>query len=228
MNIKKKLMILGTALIITIISFFLLVIVESSLNRPKETRKVYILTTNKQKGELIEKKDYVQANIDKNLVVDGAFPNEEEIQNKVAAHNLNKSEQLSIGEIISLEERPSAVPNPIIYCLKVSDIGDAIAGKLRNGDRINLIFTQKNNLLDKMITSVIVENVYVDCVFTGDGTYIQKNDTSSSAIAINLLLNIEDAMRIDNAVNKGVVRVLKVEGAQTSSYKDFCVETIIS
>lgn len=228
MNIKKKFVILGVALIITIISFFLLVIVENSINKPKQMQKVYVLTTNKQKGELIEKKDYLQVNIEKNLVVEGAFSNEDALQNKVAAHNLKKSEQLSNGEIVSIEERPAVVNNPVIYCLKVSDIGDAIAGKLRNGDKINLILTQKNNLLNKMTTSVIVENAYVDCVFTGDGTCIEKSDATLSAIAINLYINIEDAMKIDNAVNKGIVRVLKIDGVQTSSFKDFRVETIMS
>ena len=224
MNIRKKLIILGIALVITIMSFFLLVVVEDNLSKPKETSAVYILSADKKKGDLIEKKDYVQINIDKDLVVDSAFTNEDQIKNKVAAYNLSKSEQLSSEKIVLLEERPVSISNPIIYCLKVSDIGDAIAGKLRSGDRINLIFTQKNNLLDKMITSVIVENAFVDCVFTGEGTNIEKTDDTSSAVAINLLLNTEDAMEIDNAVNRGVVRVLKIDGAQTGSYIDFRVE----
>jgi hypothetical protein len=228
MNVKKKLAILGTALIITIISFSLLIFVESNLNKPPEASNVYILTNNKNKGDIIQKEDYKQTSIDKNLVIEGAFTNEGDIINKVAAYNLSKNEQLSNEKIILTEERPVSIPNPIIYCLKVADIGDAAAGKLRSGDRINLIFTQKNNMLDKMITSVIAENTYVDCVFTEGGAIIEKSDNAASAVAINLLLNVEDAMKIDNAVNRGVVRALKIDGSQKDSYKDFRLETIMS
>lgn len=147
--------------------------------------------------------------MNKEDTLNNSVPVTQNIDNKYALRKLYKNEQLTENNVSSISAAPK-ITNPVTYCLKFSDIGDTVGGTLREGDRVNIIYTEKDNLNNIIGTDYILKNVYIKSVLDSTGIEIKKDNTTTAAMALNLLLSDTDAKKLDNAINKGKVKAVKV------------------
>lgn len=143
--------------------------------------------------------------IDKSCIPDTAIDSVEQIQNLAAVYTIEKGTLLSTGMFESINEITQQMKEPIIAGFKAEDVYQVVGGVLRTGDRIHIYSLPKEE--GAIITW---QDVYVQQVFDTTGQSISNDNTSTVAQRINVYLEKEEVELFYTSLEKGMLRVVKV------------------
>lgn len=221
---KKKTAIVISAFLLSIISFISLYLIQKKMLNPSGFEKVYVLNKNINKGQVFSENNIDQffklEERDKKNITNDMVKIKEELTNTYAKEDLYENEIINKNRLGDNNKRIDEIKNKRTISLKFTDIGEVVGGILRKGDLVDIILTENNNN-SQVKSQTKLKNIYISEVFSGEGTIID-NESSDQAMALNLTLSAEDGVKLDNAVNSGKIKIMRVD--DESIYDDIKVE----
>lgn len=224
----KKVSLFALSLILTIVVFILLINFQKKIVSPYGNIKVYYSIVNIDKNTVFNKdnfgKYFVLKNVSKNLLVDGYITDKNELLDTYTKVDIYKGEQLSLHDVDKNAKRLAEIPNKVETSIKFSDIGEVVGGTLKEGDLIDIILTDSSTNKNTVVTQTQLKNILISKTFSADGTLINRaNNDKKSALTLNLILSAENAHKLENAVARGKIKVIKK--IDDSNYNDITIET---
>lgn len=226
---NKKVIVIVISLIITVVLFTGLITIQKKIVNPSGTEKVYVVAKNIEKNTVIaDDKDidtyFKLKEISKDQIIEGTIKDRKELVNTYAKENLFKNEPVISNRIGDNTKRLSEIVNKREVSIKFSDIGEVVGGILKEGDLIDIIFTENASGKLTIKTETALKNVYIDKVFSADGNRInRKEDSKIPATILNVIVSAENAHALENKLAKGKIKVMKV--TDDSNYNDILIET---
>lgn len=220
MTKAKKSGIIIISLLLSLVIFFVLLIVADSMTAPDKTnwKDAYVAVKDIEKGTLISKDDFdemfVLQKIPTELHASSAISDKKQLIGNTTTRSLSAKEIVTNNKISFLSEMEYANDN-IEDCTEVSvsfdSLNTSLAGKLRNGDIINLDVVTKNG---GPIT--LAENVYISHAYDSNGIEIIDDEGENTVSTITVLISDADRSNFLSGVAKGSVYVSKLLGKTKS------------
>jgi hypothetical protein len=187
--------------------------IERKIYNPNGSSKVYVVKVDKiEKGYVIDKSNFnklFKLEERKNeQIVPNSISNEDAVLDTVVNENIYKNEIISSDKFSKVDTELSSITEKREISIKGSDITDVVGGQLREGDRIDIVTTHSSS--NTMITETILNNAYISKVYGSDGTLITRENKVKAAMTINLILSASDANMLENAINIGKIKIVKV------------------
>lgn len=210
---QNKIIVFVISLIITVTSFAFVLYIERKIYNPNGSSEVYVLKIDKiDKGYVIDKGNFnklFKLQERKNEeIVPHALKNKEDILDTTANENIYKNEIISSDKLSKVDDQLDNIDDKREMSIKGSDISDVAGGELREGDKVDIIVTHSTS--NKVVTETKINNAYISKVYSGDGTLITRDDKDKPAMTIDLILSAKDADVLENAINVGKIKVVKV------------------
>ena len=206
-------MVFVISLIITVTSFMFILYIEKKVFNPNGTTKVYVVKEDKiDKGYVIDEKNFDDLFKEEERRTEQVVPNsiesKEEAYNSYLKQDMYKNEILSLDKKESVEEGLSNIEDKREISIKASDIAQVVGGQLREGDFVDVITTY--SLSNKVVTETKASNAYIYKTYSSDGSEIKRSSKDKPATTINLVLSATDASTVENAMNLGKIKLVKV------------------
>jgi len=205
----SKIKSISITLILVIALFITMLTIEKKLLKPNGSFNGLIAIDDIAKGTLITENNInnlfkEKSDIDGELEVSGVAKTKEELLNFIANENLNKGEIISSNSFISKNSILKDIKDPVETSFNVSDISQVVGGTLREGDLIDISVVDSNTNEN----TEVLRSVYVEKAISSDGKEIDRS-SDLSAITINVIVSSKDEQRLNNYINKGLLRVSK-------------------
>lgn len=222
---KKKVSMMILSLFMAVIIFVIIIVIQGKILNPNGKEAVYCSKQYIDKNTVINKdnfdKYFIKKEISKDNLVEGVITDKNDLIETFALDNILKGEQVSRKRVDKVSKRLNEIPNKVEYSIKFSDISEVVGGTLREGDIIDLILTENEN--NKVTTQTEIENVVISKAIATDGSIINRDSNDKySASTLNLYLSAFYAHKLDNAVERGKVKVLKK--LDNSKYDNITIE----
>lgn len=225
---QNKIIIFVVSLVITLTSFMCVLYIEKRLLNPNGTEKVYVVKVDKiDKNQIIDEK-----NIDKlfqvqerrtEQVVSDAITNKEDLLKIYLKSDMYKNDIVSKDKIASIDDKLSKIENKREINVKSSDISTYVGGILREGDLVDLIVTYTKG--SNVVTEVAIKSIYVGKAFSSDNSIIQRTDKTKITSSVNFIVSNEDACKVENALNQGKIKLVKVLDEPNDSEENIRIES---
>lgn len=198
------------------IIFIAIIFLQNKIIYPAGKATAFFALKDIDKNTIITKDNlntyFKQEEVSRDSLIDAAVSSKKELINKYVTTNVVKNQQISEKNIN--DNKTEDIKNPVEGSIKTDDISQVDGGIIRPGDKINIISTSTenpNSPEQKITTAFTLKDILVNKVFTSDGKEINREDGNKyAATVLNLYLSSEDSLKLENAISKGKIKVVKV------------------
>lgn len=222
---KKKVLIGILSFVSAVVLFFITMQIQSKIINPSGNSEVYFAVRTVKKNTVLDSSNigyYFQKKTTSRVnLVSSPIENIRQLAGKYVTQDIIQGQQVSSLELQDNSKRLKEIDNPVDYNLKTDDISQTVGGTLREGDVIDLIFTQSSSQNEdhKTVTEVKLNNLIVEKAFTTDGRIVTREDGNKYAASLlTLKLSAKDAATLDNEINRGKVKAVKVDDNSKTPY----------
>lgn len=226
---KKKAFIAIVSFLSAIIIFVLSIKLQSKIINPSGEADVYFAVRTVKQNTVLNNSNinyyFKKKKTSRINLVDSYVSSIQQLTGKYVTQDIINGQQVSSLELGDNSKRLKSIQDPVEYNLKTDDLSQTVGGTLREGDIISFIFTQNSgqSVNHKIISKIKLGNILVEKAFTTDGRIITREDGNKYAASLlTLKLSAKDAVILDNEINQGKVKAVKVEG--DSKIPDITVE----
>ena len=214
---KNKIFAFVMSLIITVISFLFILYIEEKIYNPNGTNPVYVVDVEKLDKNYI----ITEENFDNLFVLEERrseqipklyVNNKEEIYNYYLKCDMYKNEILSLDKLISVDDELSKIMDPREITVNASSTDDVLGGKLRAGDRVDVLVTYKK--ANNIVTETRLEDIYISKTASSDGVEISRSNKDKTAQSITFLLIKSDAEELETCLALGTWKLAKVSNGE--------------
>jgi hypothetical protein len=209
-SFMKKIKNIALAAAFGIIIFVCLVFINVNLSAKYESDEVWVASgdilkntqiTEANVGSLFTKKQINAELVGSNTVTDinsliGMYVSDDVIYSKAV---INTSMFESTKDIMT------QYSNPVTASFTVSSIADAVCGRIRKGDYINLCG------IDSEQSKTVIDNLYVLAAYDSSGIEIEAGDTTSTAVNFTVIIESGEETKLYGIVKNSTVTVSKKE-----------------
>lgn len=214
---KKKVIIAGLSFLSSVVLFVLGVMLQNKITNPYGSTEVYFALRSIEHNTVLDSSNinyyFKKKKVSRDGLITSPVSSIQQLSGKYVTEDILKGQQVSSLEFENTSKRIKNIQNPVEYSLKMDDISQTVGGTLREGDIISLIFTQTSSQSDdhKTSTKIHLNNILVDQALTIDGRIVSRGDGNKYAASIlTLKLSAKNAAILDNEVNRGKVKAVKV------------------
>jgi len=208
---KKNKIRLVLCFALSLVMFFSLLQVESTILKKQEKQWVYVAKTDIIQGMVITKENeeiyFERQEAPRDFVTDNAVKSIEELVDRIAGISMRKNQIIQKDYLIQKNSVLSKMKNPIEIGIKMENIAQAVGGLLREGDVIDVSVV---NITNNECTKVL-SNVYVTKAIAANGAIIPREDCSTSALSINLIIDQSQEGYLNEQLALGTVRTSKID-----------------
>ncbi|WP_143315243.1 RcpC/CpaB family pilus assembly protein [Clostridium sp. HBUAS56017] len=210
---KNKITAFVISLVITVVSFLFILYIEQKIFNPEGTTSVYVVNKDKlDKGYVITEDNFDQLfKLEKrrsDQVTPYYIKNKEDLYNFYIKQDMYKNEIIAADKVESLDNDLKNIDEKREITVTAPSSAAAVGGKLREGDKVDLIATNKKS--NSTITETKIKNLYISKVYGSDGNLISKDDKTKLALTITFTLSRKDAEEVQNSVSLGSWSLIKV------------------
>lgn len=221
---NKKVSIIISSIVLTTISFTALYFIEKKMLNPDGTTSVYMASKDTPEGTVLTADNitnyFFEKEINSSIIPNDAIKSKEDLIDAYTKDPIYKNE-IAIKNRFGENKQRMNVKDKRVMGLKFTDIGEVVGGVLKKGDLIDIIVTESDGGVNSIKTKTVLQKVYIDEVFSADGSSMDRLYNSSPAYNFNVVLSAVDAHKLENALSAGKVKVLKVAGE--SSYDNITI-----
>lgn len=197
------------ALVAAVVIFAVMMQMEQNMLTQYEKGSILLAAGNIPKGQLITLENYgtyfKEAELDKNCISATALTSVEQIEDMVAAADIDEGTLLTKGMFETIDEITGDMQNPVIAGFKAEDLYQVVGGVLRTGDRIHIYY-----VMEEGEAVLNWRNVFVQQVFDNAGNSITNGDKQTAAQRFNIYLDQADVEEFYSGLATGSLRVVKV------------------
>ena len=210
---KNKITAFIISLIITVISFLFILYIEEKIYNPNGTTSVYVVNKEKlDKNYIITEENFdnlfVRQERRSEQVTKYYVENKEDVYNYYLKYDLYENEILSLDKVESVDNELSKILDPREITVNASSTADVLGGKLRSGDRVDVLVTYKK--ANNIITETRVSNAYILKAATSDGVEISRSNKDKVAQSITFLLSKDEAEELETCLSLGSWKLARV------------------
>ena len=215
------------SLVVAIVLFFVLLTVESSMLKNYEKKMVVIATQPILRGTVIDQANvnvyFKNYEVDKKLVSENTITKTEELVGTIVVNNLDPNEIVNANDFKSEKDVIARLEEPVKVSVAVSGISNAVGGRIRSGDLVDITVLNKNT----GDAEYLLEDVYILEAMTSDGVTVAKEDTSRMTTLFNVLIDKKDVNDAVLALSQGTI-VLTYPDVEISIEENETVEDVIN
>lgn len=182
---------------------------EKSILTKYEKATVYVVAEKVTKGQLITEGNlerfFQLAEVDQNCVSVLSLCDPKDLVGRIAACDMEVGAVPTPGMFLLQRDILAQLKEPVIAGFKAEDLYQVIGGVLRAGDRIHIYTVNEEE------TTLLWENVFVQCAFDQAGNRIENGDETTAAQRLNVYLNKADVETFYSGLAGGSLRVVKAE-----------------
>ena len=197
------------ALVAAAVLFAVMMQMEKNMLTQYEKGSILLAAGNIPKGQLITLENcatyFKEAELDKKCIPATALTSVEQLQDMVAAANIDEGTLLTKGMFETFDDITKDMKNPVIAGFKAEDLFQVVSGVLRTGDKIHIYYVTEEGK-----TVLNWRNVFIQQVFDNAGNSIANGDNQTAAQRINIYLNETDVEEFYSELATGSLRVVKV------------------
>ncbi|MBE6047150.1 MAG: hypothetical protein E7213_01875 [Clostridium sp.] len=207
---KSKIIAFFISLVVTVVSFLLILFIENKIYNPEGTTSVYVVKEEKiEKGCIIDEKNFDELfDVQKrrsDQIPKVYLENKEDIYNHRLNQDIYENQVVTCDKFDDLDDELSEISEKRLTTFKAGNISNVVGGMLRAGDKVDIILTSKNQSI------TILEDAFISEVRTSDGVKIDKLDKTKSAQIITFTMDISDVEKLEAAEAQGTINLAKVE-----------------
>ena len=196
------------AFIAAVMVFTVMVQTEKRILTQYEKGVVYTAARAIPRGTLITEENWKsyfrEQELDKTCIPDAALTNAAQAEGLAAVYDIDCGTLLTDGMFEPVNLILEGMREPVIAGLKAEDIFQVAGGILRSGDRIHIYSVGEDG------TVLVWPGIYVQQVFDAAGNSIGNEDRTTAAQRINVYLDREEIPEFYAALDKGLLRAVKV------------------
>lgn len=206
------------AIIMAVIVFIALLVIQSGILSNFETTNVVIATTNIPKGTDINENNYKEyfkiAELDSQLVPEGALKSLEEVKDHVTSQEIAQKEVINKNAITSVDDIAQNIAGSedtsdlIVSGFTSGSLSNSVCGILRRGDTIDITLIYEDRMTGNIETEVL-ENIYVKNAYDANGVEVYAGDETTATLFNFLLTKEQDDLLNEIINNNGIVRIRK-------------------
>lgn len=200
---------LALALLSAIVVYVLLLNMEKNILSEYEKETVWALKTEFSAGKKIVEDEieiyFSQVEMDKKLIPSDAIREVKDFIGYTASINLGEGTVISQTMFSDSVLISSDMASPVLAGCKAEDLSQVVSGTLRAGDIIN-IYT----INEEGIARLIWKEVMVYQTFDSAGNEIMGDDTESTTLRVNLILEEEEIELFYTELAQGLFKVIKL------------------
>lgn len=202
------------SLTLAIITYFILISIESGILDKYEKIEVVMSLTNIEEGTEITEDNvsdlFGMKEVNASLKLENGVEKVEDLVGYIAQENIVSNEIMHLGSFINKKEALQGIEEPTNVSISVSNINNAVAGTLRKGDFIDI-----SVILSETGENVkLFNHIYIQEAYDSSGVTV---DRGSDTPTIMLLITVdkEDLEWLYEMTAKGEIKI------NTSKYADY-------
>lgn len=208
---KKNKLRLVFCFVLSLVMFFSLIQLESSILKKQEKKVVYVAKENICKGVVITKENetayFEKKTVPKSLVAENTADDIQKLEETIVTMPIHKNQIIQKDFFISKNSILSKIKNPIEVSIKIEHISQGVGGILREWDVVDISVV---NITSNECTKVL-DGAYVTKAIAANGSLIPREDISTSALTINLLIDQSQENDLNEKLASGSIRISKID-----------------
>lgn len=179
-NRKNNLRRIGVAALAAVVIFIALIVIQSSILNQEEKVKVYQVTHDIQSGTKITEENFrdflAEKEVQISLIPDGYITDSADLVGYFVNRNYKAKDIITKDGVTDTEgDYKNSIKNPVEVSFAAPGLNSAVAGKIREGDYINIYGLRRKDIPVNNAYIISSETRYlVDEVFTFRHVYVAK------------------------------------------------------
>lgn len=242
-NRRNNLWRIGVSAVAAIVIFIALIVVEKSILNQEEKQMVYQVSKDIEAGTKLTEQNidnFVHAReVQISLIPDKYITDKSVLVGKFVNRNYKERDIITEDGITDTEgSYKDSIKNPVEVSFSASDLSSAVAGKIREGDYVNIyglrrhevpvegaytISTESQYLVDDVFT---FRHVYISKAYDGGGTRLESDKDPSgegdeSTTLFTVILSEDDAELFTEMLRNAEIRLSKLAYDTDEDYRVF-------
>lgn len=209
-NMKNKIKTISIAILFALIALIVLVYINTKVINKDDTIQAVIAVKSVAHNTQITSQNvneyFKVEKINSNLVTGDTLKNMDGLVGKyVSADVIYDKATVNSSMFSSKKDIMDKYDNPVRLSFSVSSFSDAVCGRIRTGDFVDIYGVSNVSSQD------ILKSAYVEGVYDSSGVEIQNSDTTTTAVAFTVIINSGDENKLLEMIKNSKVVITKVE-----------------
>jgi len=170
------------SLVMAIALFITLLMVEKNIMTPNGLRNVYVATSDIESGTVIGEEEierlFKLKEVDGDLAVTNYVTDLSSLVGRITTRGIEKGTVVSSNGFEDLEKFRRLEENPVYITVAVEGLDRTVAGNIRPGDIVSLMYTDKSTGQSDLVFNEKI----VDTVYGIDGKELKRSDSGNAGI----------------------------------------------
>ncbi|MBE6049529.1 MAG: hypothetical protein E7214_02425 [Clostridium sp.] len=211
---KNKIIAFFISLVVTVISFLLIVFIEDKIFNPEGTTKVYVVKQEKlEKGFVITEKNFDELFKEEERRTDQIpkvyIENKEDVYEYILKQDIYENEVVTADKFENKDDNFKELSEKREVTVNASALENVVGGVLRAGDKVDILVT-KNSSSKQLVTEVALSEVYISKIQSSDGSTIDRLDKNKSGVLLTFTVDILQAQELETAKAEGKLTFIKI------------------
>lgn len=191
--------------IVAVILFLVLMTIERNMLSDYEKKTTLVTSQEILSGTIIDENNvdayFTEYEVDAKLVPDNAIKAKSDMVGTIVRKDMNAYEIVTGYDFEEENGILSKMEEPVEMSVAVSNLSNAVAGRLRGGDFADI------SVLNAATgeSEYALEDVYILKAMTSDGTEVQREDTETIATIFSIVIDKSNVNELYEKMNAGTV-----------------------
>lgn len=208
---SKRLGSLLFSIVMAVALFITLLMVEKTIMTPNGLKSVYVATSDIESGTMMTAENtktlFKLKEVDGDLAVTKYITDPNSLVGTITTRGIEKGTVVSANGFEDLERYRRLKDNPVYITVSVDGIDNTVAGKIRAGDVVSVLYTEK----ETGESSLVFDEAIVEKTYGADGTEIKRGEAGNVNI-LGFYVPKSRISLINSTIEKAEsLRIVKIE-----------------